>query len=326
MIQKTLFLCVCFIIVAPLFVFLQPVPLVLTEDETSELSISAFSALYSAPSGKGGVSPLSVTEYQGAALNSLVRAKTLIYKDGKAYSETVFAPDGSILHTVSYSYTDAGNIAEIRGADSAGALKWAYRYEYDEQNRTVRETSVSVQEGNERTEGAEVLTYNEERLLLKKETFSAEGAVTLTESFSYDESGRLAEKNSYYGDGTLLKRIVHEYANEENRNSSIPENAVLRVRQYDSNGLYETSIFDYREGRLYSILRYGADSILKDCEIFYYLDGKVSRRVRFNAEGASVSETLKLYDWAGNRVMKRDLAGITIWEYTYPQQSFDGAL
>ena len=325
MIQKTLFLCACFILAAFCPAFSQSSFLARSEDEVSNFGGFGIYGYPSAVSGVGGVYPLFVTEYQGTSFDSLARAKTVSYKDGKAEAETVFAADGSVLHSVSYAYTDAGLLSEISGADSSGALRWAYRYEYGEEGRLLREVSLIFLDGQEKAEGEVLFSYNGNGLLSKRETFSAEGALTLSEAFVYDESGRLTEKNSYYGDGTLLKRETCEYSKEESPDGNMPAGVAVRIRQYDSNGLYETSLFEYKGGRVSAVLRYGADSVLKDSEVLQYSDGKVSRRVRFNAEGAPVSESARLYDWAGNLVMERDGAGISVWEFVYPEQSFDGA-
>lgn len=268
--------------------------------------------------GSGGVYPLSATEYQGAAFDSLFRVKAVVFKDGKAQSETRFASDGSVLYNISYAYTDEGLLLEIRAADSSGALKWAYRFDYDDGGRLSRETSISFLNGEERIEGEVLFSYSEEGLLAKRETFSANGALTLSETFAYDSAGRVSEKSSHYADGTLLKRETCEYSREADGN--VPLGVPVRIRQYDSNGLYETSIFEYKAGALSSVLRYGADSVLKDSEFFYYLGDKVLRRARLNAEGALVLETESLYDWAGNLVMERDASGITLWQLDYPKE------
>ena len=271
--------------------------------------------------GENCVHPLSLTEYQGTSFGALARTKSVTFNEGKPASETVFAADGSVLYAVSYSYTDAGLLSEVSGADSSGAPKWAYRYEYSGEGRLLRETSLIFSSGKESVEGAVAFFYDGSGLLTKRETLSAAGAVTLSETFLYDESGRLSEKSSYYGDGVLLKREACEYAEADSE--KVPQGVVARMRQYDSNGLYETTLFEYKDGLVCAALRYGADSVLKDSEAFYYREGKPVRFLRFNANGAPVAEESRLYDWAGNMVMARDNTGITIWEFAYPEKSFE---
>lgn len=312
MMQKTLFLCVLFVLAAFCPAFAQSLSFLMGEDESSD-----FGALLFASEDRG-MPPLSATEYQGASFDALSRARTVSYRQGKADAEIVFAADGSILHSISYVYTAAGFLSEISCADSLGEPKWAYRYERDEEGKLLRETSVSFAGGQEVQEGAVVSSYDGSGRLSKRETLSAEGQVTLSESFVYDESGRLAEKNSYYGDGTLLKRETCEYAAEADGDT--PAGAVKRIRRYDSNGLYETVLLEYKDGRPSAIFRYGSDSVLKDSETLQYSGEKISRRARFNADGSALGEYTRLYDWAGNVAMERDGAGITVWDFVYPKQ------
>ena len=321
MIKKTLFPCICLVLASFFSAFAQTVYFLQDEDAGfgTPLSLAKLNAL--ASGGESAAAPLFITEYQGASFDSLSRAKLLSFKGGRADSENVFASDGSLLYAVSFGYSEAGLLSEISAADASGAPKWAYRYEYDGEGGLLREMSLSFVDGQERLEGEIVSTYSGDGLLSKRETFSAEGALTLRESFSYDESGRLSEKNSYYGDGVLLKREAFEYASGE-EGGDAPAGAVIRIRQYDSNGLYETSIFEYKDGRVSAVLRYGADSVLKDSEAFYYSEERILRRARFNANGSLVSETTRLYDWAGNLVMERSGSSLTVWEFAYPEQGF----
>lgn len=265
--------------------------------------------------------PLRVTEYKGPSFDSLAPVKTRTYREGKPEAEQVFGADGAVVSALQYVYNDAGLLAEIRGADAAGVLKWAYRFVYDEQSRLEQEISVSVADGQESVESSILSFYDSSSRLVKRETFSAEGAVTLRETFIYNENGKLAEKNSYYGDETLLKRTVYEYAvpeEETARASSAPSGAVYRIRHYDSNGLYETVALEYQDGRVSSVFRYGADGVLKDREARVYAEGKPLRMLTVNADGNVASGSFCLYDWMGNPVLERDSAGITVWEFAYP--------
>ena len=312
MIVKALFLCVCLAAAAFSPAFSQPAPFVLRRGDALDFG----NFLPSRDAEPGSVAPISVTEYQGPSFDALARAKTVTFKDGNPDRETIFAADGSVLNAVSYVYTDAGLLAEISGADSSGAPKWAYRYEYGDDGKLLREATVRFADGQEIKEGEVVFFYDGSGLLSKRETLSARGAVTLSEAFVYDESGRLAEKNSYYGNGTLLKRETCEYAEADS--SAAPEGAAVRLRQYDSNGLYQTTLFEYKDGRVSAALRYGSDSVLKDREAFYYIEGRSVRRVRVDAEGTKINDNTRLYDWAGNMVLERDSSGITVWEFAYP--------
>ena len=292
--------------------FSQSVPCVLREDDGAD-----FGSLSPFREGVGNVTPLSVTEYLGTSFDALARAKVVVFKEGKPDTETVFAADGTVLNAISYTYTEAGLLAEISAADASGAPKWAYRYEYGNEGKLLREVTVSFADGKEVREGAVVFSYDANGLLSKRETLSAKGTATLSEAFVYDESGRLAEKNSYYGDGTLLKRETCEYADAGSRTA--PEGAATRIRQYDSNGLYQTILFEYKDGRVSAVLRYGADSVLKDSEAFYYMERKAVRRTRLNAGGIKISDDTRLYDWAGNMVLERGSSGITVREFVYPE-------
>ena len=319
---KALFLCVCLAFAAVCPAFSQGAPFILREDD-----VSVFGALgtfaHTTCSGENCIHPLAVTEFHGASFDALARAKTVKFKEGKPAEETVFAADGSVLNTVSYTYTEAGLLLEARGADSSGALKWAYRYEYGEEGKLLRETSFTFADGQERLEGATALYYDGSGRLTKRDTLAADGAVTLTETFLYDESGRLTEKNSHYGDGILLKRETCEYAAADSE--KVPQGEAARVRHYDSNGLYETILFEYKDGRISATLRYGSDSVLKDSETFNYIEGKLARRATFNSEGAPIAEHSFVFDWSGSMIMERNASGITVWDFTYPEQDFDGA-
>ena len=310
---KALFLCACLAATAFGMAFSQSVPFVFGENDTASFdNLSPFRNAVA-----GNVAPLSVTEYQGASFDALVRAKSVSYREGKPVAEIVYAADGSVLNAVSYTYTAAGLLTEISGADSLGAPKWAYRYEYGDGGKLLREVTVGFADGKEVKEGEVVFSYDANGLLSKRETLSAKGTVTLSEAFAYDESGRLTEKNSYYGNGTLLKRETCEYAGTGSK--GVPEGAATRVRQYDSNGLYQTTLFEYEGGRISAVLRYGSDSVLKDRESFYYMEGKPVRRIRLNAGGTKINDDTRLYDWAGNMVLERDDSRITVWEFVYPE-------
>lgn len=265
--------------------------------------------------------PREVTEYKGTAFDALVRVKTTVYKNGRVSAETLFDAAGNASSSVSYVYTPTDLLSEIHGAGADGNVKWAYRYEYDDSNRLIKETSVIFQNSQEVLEGYVDLAYGETGLLSLRETFSADGTVTLRENFSYNENGKRAEETSYYGDETLLKRTVYEYASAQAAaENKFPEGALTKIRRYDANGLYETTAYEYRsDGAVSRVLRYGADGVLKDSETRMYSEGKLVRRVTVNAEGATAARNFCLYDWMGNPVFERTFEGITVREFFYPE-------
>ena len=260
-----------------------------------------------------GGDPLEVTEYTGSSIDKLVRAKTIVYKDGRISSEKNFDSSGNVSSGVEYVYSDGGLLSEIRGLDAGGNMKWAYLYEYNDVKSLVRETSVSVLNGNEVVEGYVAWSYNADGSLSKRETFSSDDVMTLREVFTYNEAGMLVEETSYYGDETLLKRTVFEYAEGKDY--------VSRVRCYDVNGLYETTKYEYRQdGKISGILRYGFDSVLKDTETRIYCENKLVRHVVVNADGTRSSANFCLYDWMGNPVFERTSEKITVREFVYPEE------
>lgn len=256
--------------------------------------------------------PLEVTEYNGPSFDKLVRTKTIIYDGGRISSEKIFTAEGNLSSGVEYVYSSGDVLTEIRGLDVDGNIKWAYRYEYDDIKRLVKESSFNIHNGNEVLEGCVTLVYDSNGLVSKRETFSADDVMTLREVFTYNEAGKLVEAASYYGDETLLKRTVYEYASGKG--------LVLQIRSYDVNGLYETTKYEYQQdGKISSILRYGYDSVLKDTETRVYCEDKIVRRVVTNADGSPSSASFCLYDWMGNGVFERSQEGITVREFVYPE-------
>lgn len=249
--------------------------------------------------------PVVLEEYKGNTFSDLILNRKVYFNGTHVVTEEIFSSDGTVNTKITYTYSDTGNITEIKGTDSADKFKWKYLYQYSEDGKLITETSYDSEENIEWIVFSE---YDDSGLLFEQRTCNPDGNLTLKEVFSYDDAGKKTKQTSYYGDGKILKRITYEYNDD---------GTISREFSYDGNGLYETSVFSYTEKKVKTVKRFGIDGVLKDIQYKEYKNGVLTQNITKNADGTEVSREEFIYDSHENLFYTNNLSGITIHKITY---------
>lgn len=181
--------------------------------------------------------PEQVSEYDE---NGILRKEIRYYSNGDIF-ENEYDGEGNLVRSVSYrdggvmtsmeEYDGRGNKLNEYMYDSNGN-RWGYEYEYDEEDRRIRETTIN-------SDGSI------DRILLSE----------------YDERGNCIRETTCDGDGTVRSSSVHEYG-VDSRDS---EGAVKSTIYHADGTINYYIIWQHNEsGQVIDGTYYNADGSLRD--------------------------------------------------------------
>ena len=219
-------------------------------------------------------------------------------------------------HTTQYQYNRMGKIAAI--VDPMGGQE---RYAYDGQGRMVRKTDrngVTVEFGYN-LYGAPLFKRTEDGALGDFYEYTPEGLLKCAISagmryaYEYDVMGRLARKSA---SGRTLLAMVYDKNGNKIRQTDVAGKTTdftyspldLLLKMYDDGT--ELAAYDYNPDGTIRALAHGP---IRQ-EYAYDLDKNLTA-LKVLSAGAVLADNLYQYDGNGNRTLKRQLGGDTLYHY-----------
>ena|GEM_PF-1727582 len=251
---------------------------------------------------------ISVSEYRGTSLDSLVLRSLVTYKGRYPETEEQYDTGGALRTKTVYTYRTPGHLSQIVGSDESGTEIWKYTYTYDEQGRFIEEISYGADNAKE---WRKTVAYGVHGYPIKEVTLDADDTVTMQETLAYNDSWLVSEWKTVYPDGRLLKRMLYTY-NEQGK--------VIAESHYDIKGLYERIQNTYtRDGRLKTVTAVDADGSVKSYTVNVYgANGKVAEEDVHNPDSTLRGKTEYTYDSHLNWIRKIDSDGqYTVRELKY---------
>lgn len=207
----------------------------------------------------GGYSIRSITEYfYNGDTDEVVKkictynqntTETYLYENGLEVSFEWYNPDDSYItkRTILKDHTPDGLISKMEYFDGEGNLSRTITYEYDSENRLIREESITTEyydDGSDRcNDYVDSYTYSEDgKLLLHVFEFGTYGGTRKYE-YIYDEYGNLTEMintNDHdnemvgYSKGSFVTKYVYDFdfAGNVIRSSEKYEDECVTVTEY----------------------------------------------------------------------------------------------
>lgn len=252
-------------------------------------------------------SVLSVSEFRGTALNSLLLRSAVTYEKGKPVIEKQYDTAGALNSQAAYVYTDKGLLSEITGKDKSGNGIWKYSYAYDDVGHFIIEVSF---DGDGKKEWEKDVSYGASGFPEKEITYNADGTVNMKQISVYDNAGHLLDQKRLYPDDRLLKRTVYTYS---------PDGILATEAHYDGNGLYETVSYAYEDGLLKKVTTTGTDGTVKNFTVkTYNKNGELTVDEIYGGDSTLKNRTEYAYDSRGSRIYQKDSTGqYILWEIVY---------
>lgn len=219
-------------------------------------------------------------------------------------------------HTTQYQYNRMGKIAAI--IDPMGGQE---HYAYDGQGRMVRKTDrngVTVEFGYN-LYGAPLFKRTEDGALGDFYEYTPEGLLKCAISagmryaYEYDVMGRLARKSA---SGRTLLAMAYDKNGNKIRQTDVAGKTTeftysaldLLLKMYDDGA--ELAAYDYNPDGTIRVLAHGPVRQ----EYAYDLDKNLTA-LKVLSAGAVLADNLYQYDGNGNRTLKRQLGGDTLYRY-----------
>ena len=172
--------------------------------------------------------------------NGIMRKEIWYYSNGEIY-ENEDDEEGNLFRSVSYrdggimtgmeEYDSRGNKLNSYYYDSNGS-RWGYEYEYDDEDRRIRETTIN-------SDGSI------DRILLSE----------------YDQRGNCVRETTCDGDGTVRRTVVHEYGDDSRDGAGATKSTI-----YHADGTMDYyTIWQHNEsGQVIGGTDYNPDGTLKE--------------------------------------------------------------
>lgn len=202
------------------------------------------------------------------------RFREFEYEKDRLKSEEYYdGPSGALLERTIYEYSN-GNLIGKTTRTPAGQVKVRHLYEYDEQQRLVRDT---LMDGNGNTQSSAVYGYNSAGRKTLWKTYDKNDILLAVTHYLYDENGKLIEIQLEGIDGTLEQRILVFYDDGERKS--------LENYLTGDGELLEKHRYEYVDGRLALKSVSDRKELVTSKTTYEYseIDGKIiERRTRYN--------------------------------------------
>jgi len=238
---------------------------------------------------------VSVIEYKGEDLDSLVIHLNTSYKDGSVTKSIQYDDNGTPRLVSNYLYSEDDLLTSITGSDMNGLQRWKYTYAYDKNGRQTEEKSLNA---SNTVEWRKVSSYTASGKLKTNITSNSSGETTLKETFQYNDRGFVAADITQYPDGKLLKRIIYTYTKGGH---------IAQEDHYDAVGFFERIGYSYTSsGEIISFSNIGKDYKLNSkTQLQYGINGKIAKQT-ITAKDNSVIEISYVYDAKNNWIWRYD--------------------
>ncbi len=261
------------------------------------------------------VKSVSITQYHfhkkdGKLVKTDKKAEgyLLFSKDGKLLEEHTYKSNNSLRTKYVYKYDNTGKQTGVCSYNAEGLLFKEYNYEYDGQDRLVKE---SVRYLGRRPRPRHVYRYNTKGDQIEYKSYNRDGSLDTKCVYKYNDKGQKTKETYYNAKGAINKQVLYKYDDAGKLikykalkgDSSFDE---MFVYTYNNQGYKIKQVHYNQEGKADKTWTYIHDALGNEIEErLCKEDGDLVLRTtyKYNVAGTKLLESCA-YDSRGNLLEK----------------------